>query len=402
LDDGVIAAQRLADPTAALSEWDAEFRADLAAFLDDALIDGAVEHGRPLELPPQPGVNYRAFVDAAGGRGTDHYVVAIGHKDGEQFVVDVCKGVGPPFDPVETTRTFAELCKEYGVSEIVGDYHALGFASSCWQTCGLTYTRSELVKSQLYLEALPQFARGLVHLPDHARLLRELRSLERHTHRSGKDTVDHGRAGSDDYANAVCGLLHGLAFLSAPVLWKAESFLVAGAPLPLPVKAMAVYVVLVAGKRGTAAACYFARPRLERCELIVVDIETAPLTLEIFGCTIARLTELGQRLGAFGLVVFTTSPLAREMEQIGGVLVEIIDPLLAEDEALLALGMSVHIQADRVKITDAVQAKSQRLPGILSPTAQVGEDNPARSALIFGVALGLDPSRTLIKPRRAA
>ena len=118
MNDGVIAAQRLADPTAASSEWDAEFRADLAAFLDDTLIDGAVERGRPLELPPQPGVNYRAFVDAAGGRGTDHYVVAIGHKDGEHFVIDVARGVAPPFDPNETTRTFAELCKEYGVSEV--------------------------------------------------------------------------------------------------------------------------------------------------------------------------------------------------------------------------------------------------------------------------------------------
>jgi hypothetical protein len=41
-------------------------------------------------------------------------------------------------------------------------------------------------------------------------LIRELRLLERHTHRSGKDTVDHGRNGSDDHANAVCGLLRTL------------------------------------------------------------------------------------------------------------------------------------------------------------------------------------------------
>jgi hypothetical protein len=143
-----------------------------------------------------------------------------------------------------------------------GDYHALGWLAGAWQTCGITYIRSELPKSQLYLEALPPFARGLVHLPDHARLLRELGLLERHTHRSGKDTVDHGRGGSDDHANAVCGLLHGLAFLSAPVLWKTEQFLVAGAPV-VPSRAMMVYCVLVAGKRGTAAACYFCRTRPE-------------------------------------------------------------------------------------------------------------------------------------------
>jgi hypothetical protein len=41
-------------------------------------------------------------------------------------------------------------------------------------------------------------------------LLRELRLLERHTHRSGKDTVDHPRNGRDDHANAVCGVLRQL------------------------------------------------------------------------------------------------------------------------------------------------------------------------------------------------
>jgi hypothetical protein len=39
-------------------------------------------------------------------------------------------------------------------------------------------------------------------------LLRELRLLERRTYRSGKDGVDHGRTGHDDFANAVCGALH--------------------------------------------------------------------------------------------------------------------------------------------------------------------------------------------------
>jgi hypothetical protein len=49
------------------------------------------------------------------------------------------------------------------------------------------------------------FARGGISLPDHPVLLRELRLLERRTHRSGKDSVDHGLRGHDDYANAVLG-----------------------------------------------------------------------------------------------------------------------------------------------------------------------------------------------------
>ena len=68
--------------------------------------------------------------------------------------------------------------------------------------------RSPLPKSALYLEALPAFNRGAVSIPNHDTLLRELRGLERRVHRSGKDSVDHGAHGSDDYANAVCGALY--------------------------------------------------------------------------------------------------------------------------------------------------------------------------------------------------
>ena len=50
----------------------------------------------------------------------------------------------------------------------------------------MSYLRSELLKSQIYMEVVRLFTRGLVRLPDHARLLRELRLLERRTHRGGK------------------------------------------------------------------------------------------------------------------------------------------------------------------------------------------------------------------------
>src|SRR5262249_17835438 len=66
--------------------------------------------------------------------------------------------------------------------------------------------RSPKPKGQIYLEALPVFTRGLARLPDHGRLVRELRLLERRTHRSGKDTVEHPRNGHHDHANVVCGV----------------------------------------------------------------------------------------------------------------------------------------------------------------------------------------------------
>jgi hypothetical protein len=72
--------------------------------------------------------------------------------------------------------------------------------AGAWQGAGVAYVRSDLPKSGIYLEAVPLFTRGLVRLPDHARLLRELRLLERRVHRGGKDTVDHPKGGRDDHA----------------------------------------------------------------------------------------------------------------------------------------------------------------------------------------------------------
>jgi hypothetical protein len=63
LSDTTISAQSAADPTAAASEWFAEFRDDISNFLGDELIDQCIEHGRPLELAPRPGGLYKAFTD---------------------------------------------------------------------------------------------------------------------------------------------------------------------------------------------------------------------------------------------------------------------------------------------------------------------------------------------------
>jgi hypothetical protein len=121
--------------------------------------------------------------------------------------VDVVRGKHPPFDPLATTQELAALAKDYGLTEITGDAYSAAWVETAWRDVGLKYVRSERSKNTIYLECLPLFTRGAVSIPDHKRLIRELRLLERHAHRSGKDTVDHGRAGSDDYANAVCGAL---------------------------------------------------------------------------------------------------------------------------------------------------------------------------------------------------
>jgi hypothetical protein len=211
LDEAAIAAQQEADPTAARSEWLAEFRADISGFLDDALIDASVDHGRPLELPPRAGVFYRAFVDPSGGSaGGDAYALAIAHKQDGRFIVDVVRGRAGPFDPSEVTKEYVDLCKQYHIHSVVGDAYSAEWVASAWKREGIAYIQSKLNASQLYIEALPAFTRGLVSLPDHPKLLRELRLLERSPTRMGKELVTHPRGCHDDHANSCCAVLHNL------------------------------------------------------------------------------------------------------------------------------------------------------------------------------------------------
>jgi hypothetical protein len=216
LADEEITAQRSADPTAAASEWDAEFRTDISSYLDDASVEAAIEYGRPLEIPfAGRQTFYKAFTDSSGGTGNDSYTLAIGHRekgnDG-RYIIDLVRGTQPGQvrDPQVVTQEYATLLAEYRIREVTGDYYSAGWVENAWAKCGIRYIKSALSKSDIYLEVIPLFTRGLVRLPEHPKLIRELRLLERHTHRSGRDSVDHGRSGSDDHANAVAGVLREL------------------------------------------------------------------------------------------------------------------------------------------------------------------------------------------------
>lgn len=208
LNRGVIDRAMADDAEGARSEWEAEFRSDLSSYLDDALIDAAILHGRPLELPPREYVRYVAFADASAGR-HDHFTLCIGHVESGRFVADVVRGRAPPFDPKTVAAEYAALAKQYRCPKVTGDAYAGEWVAGAFKDAGIGYERSKLSRSELYVEALPHFARNAVEIPDLARMVRELRLLERRTHRSGKDSIDHPRGGSDDYANVLAGAIYG-------------------------------------------------------------------------------------------------------------------------------------------------------------------------------------------------
>lgn len=192
------------DPVLAAAEYGAEFRGDIAAAFDEDWIQRALVHDG--DLPPRERVTYFAFADPSGGK-SDAYTLAIGHKEGRRLVIDAIRSRRPPFDPVQVTSEFALLCHTYGVRTVRGDRYAATWNEREWRECGVRYRPSESSKSEIYLEAIPQFSSGLIELPRNKRLIEELRSLERRTSRSGRDTIDHRTGQHDDVANAVCGCL---------------------------------------------------------------------------------------------------------------------------------------------------------------------------------------------------
>jgi hypothetical protein len=392
LAEEVIAAQRAVDPTGAASEWDAEFRIDVSAFLDDALIDAAVDRGRPLELPPQAEVEYLAVTDSSGGRG-DAYTFAIGHKNGSEFVIDVLRGTHPPFDPLEVTKEYARVARQYGITEVTRDHYAAEWVSAAWRDCGIRCERSELTKSEIYLECLPLFARGVVRLPDHPKLLRELRLLERHTHRSGKDTVSHGRGGGDDYPNAALGALHLLA-VSGPALWRAESFGATTAAMPAVVHL--IFATVVVGDAGQTGIGYFARNMIPGSPLTILDVDLALLSPELLQGVTKRLDDFSR--GRAWWMVFAQTPVKAELERLGVMGIEPLDYTLSDP--LLSVAAAVHVSASRVQMCAPAFSKGFPL-GFLRGTAAADIQDPVTLAVLAAIVLSFDEGRSTTRPRAA-
>ncbi|MBI5315850.1 MAG: hypothetical protein HZB34_07755 [Nitrospirae bacterium] len=210
------------DPINASAEYLAEFRSDVGSFLDLDLIERSIEVGR-RERAPQPDLQYVAFCDPSGGA-RDAFTLAIAHRQRypaprsrreeedqqrqpPRVVLDLCRGISPPFSPEQVVKEFADVLRSYRCHTVVGDKYAMEWTRSSFERNGIQYKHSELTKSELYLESLPLFAQGSVDLLDVKQLSTQLLGLERRTGRSGKDSVDHAPGAHDDFANTCCGAL---------------------------------------------------------------------------------------------------------------------------------------------------------------------------------------------------
>jgi hypothetical protein len=223
VDQAIIAEAREEDPAAASSEYDAQFRDDIAAFVSREIVHACTVPGR-FEVPPMPNCKYHAFVDPSGGS-ADSMTLAISHAVGDAGVMlDAVREVRPLFSPEDVVTEFATLLQFYGLSRVTGDRYAGEWPRERFRVHGITYDLSEKPKREIYRDVLPMLNAGRCELLDLPRLATQFCGLERRTARGGRDSIDHGPGGHDDVANAAAGALllaekpkvH-IAFVGAPM-----------------------------------------------------------------------------------------------------------------------------------------------------------------------------------------
>ena len=194
------------DPVRNRAEFLSEFRDDITGFIPREIVEACV--GDYHELPPNPGICYRCFVDAASGVPEgDSYAIAIAHKLGDRVVIDAIREVRPPFSPSEVVSSvLLPMCKAYNISSVTGDNYAGEYPKALIRTIGISYDLAKKHKTDLYVDPfLPLLNSRKIDLPRNERAIAQICSLERSMQRSGREQISHPTHGHDDVANAIAG-----------------------------------------------------------------------------------------------------------------------------------------------------------------------------------------------------
>jgi hypothetical protein len=209
------------DHASASAEYLANFRTDIESFVSREAVEACVMPD-VRERPPELDIRYSAFVDPSGGS-DDSFTLAIGHRVfGPENnlglnVVDAIREARPPFSPEDIVREFSALLKSYRISAIQGDKYAGLWPVEQFKKCDIIYEQSARPKSDLYRDMLPLINSQRAALPDNARLISQLASLERRTARGGRDSIDHPPGQHDDLANCAAGLAVTLSSAADPL-----------------------------------------------------------------------------------------------------------------------------------------------------------------------------------------
>lgn len=206
--------EKARDPELFAVEYGANFSQSLAAFIDPALVDTAINHHRG-PLPPLLDFRYYLSLDPARG-GRDAYTACIVHLDGERLVVDKWHEFKPSWEDGKKTQVAIAEVEEwilehhslYGFAKVVLDQY--NSQSTIQRLMGkllieeLTWTAPTKTKAFSKLREL--FNAQKIELYPHPKALQQLKNLIVQYRSNGTWNVSGGTgAAVDDYALALAG-----------------------------------------------------------------------------------------------------------------------------------------------------------------------------------------------------
>lgn len=205
VDPARIAADLERDPIRYACEYVTDptrpFREDVSGFLEDAILQGAVVPG-VLSAPYQPDALYCGAVDLAGG-GSDEHAAAIALAGAPGVAVVNVRVWGNKSPLEQVLDEAAQLFTAYGLRMVWADRYAASWPVEAFHQRGMVLNTCPKSTGDTYIEFAGALRQRQVALPDHPKLLTQLRGLERRTTRDGRDTVDHRPGGHDDVAAAT-------------------------------------------------------------------------------------------------------------------------------------------------------------------------------------------------------
>jgi hypothetical protein len=396
------------DPQKAMAEYGAEFRQDIAAFVDREAVEAVVAVGR-RELPPAGGTSYFAFVDPSGGS-SDSMTLAIGHTDRHGCpVLDCLREAKPPFSPEAVCAEFAETLRAYRVTRVVGDRWGGEWPREQFRKRGIAYAVSEKTKSDLYREMLPLLNSGRVELLDLPPMIGQFAALERRNTRGGRDSIDHPIGVHDDLANVVAGALVLAASASVPALWRNDALLVEDAPVAWPRRTDGVFASVMADESGVAILYWACDRNFGGPPLTLIDFDQQAFSPGLFAAirdrvhtearaahalpglftSVALAAQISTEFGAEMLNFFTAGDLAGA-RAIDLTVEGCADQLLRDREALLLLA-AAQIGTGRVKIAAPAHTRSMSHPSPLSDLSPGAPTTAATDAALVAIGSTIDP-----------
>lgn len=211
--------ERERDPDNAAREFDAQFMtAGAGLFFDASAIDAAIDRAAMLPISHDASTIVAAGADFAFRSDSSALVLARLEGDGVYRVVDMLEQRperGKPLAPSKVVATFAELARRYGSPAVVADRH---YEEAIREH--LTAERLRLVpapdgltgKVETYTRARALFLEGRVRLPNHPRLLTQLKAITSKPTPGGGLTISSPRRGGA-HGDLVSALVLALASL---------------------------------------------------------------------------------------------------------------------------------------------------------------------------------------------